>query len=165
MMKKILILLCILSLNLTNAQNIDRDKEMRETISWINKQFRKHSINQFYVFKEVIFIKNEPFLLVVKSPGTCTEMDEIERIPIKKIKPIRFEKTLSPEIKYEMYFETKNGEEVIWYQSEDKTCGQIGDYTFLQLNETIENDDILNRLKNAFNYLMELYNNDGKEKF
>ena len=61
--------------------------------------------------------------------------------------------------------QTKNGEEFVWFQSEDKSCGQIGTNMDFWLNSTIENDDLINRITLAFNHLMMLYGNDGKEKF
>lgn len=162
-MKYTLILFLCFTINNVNSQNLERDKEMRETINWIDKQFRDNSLRKNYKFNEIIYINNEPILSVIKTPGTCDE-DEIAQIPIKKIKPVRFVESIEPH-EYTIFFETKNGEEVIWYQSKDKSCGQIGDHTFFYLNESIEKDNLMPRLKEAFLYLMKLYGNDGKDKF
>ena len=165
-MKLHIFLFTLLAINLSvNSQNLNRDNEMKETINWINKQFRDNSFHKKYTFKEIEFVNNEPILFVVKTPGSCSDSEELEQIPIRKIKQVRFEEYIEPDNYYNIYFETKNGEEIVWYQSEDKNCGQIGDYTFLYLNKSIENDNLIKRLKDAFYYLMKLYDNDGKEKF
>jgi hypothetical protein len=165
-MKCFLTFILILIVNSTfYAQDVDRDKEMRETINWLNKQLRDHISRQKYVFKDIVFVNGEPIMYVQKSHGTCTNTEEIEQIPINKIKPIRYEEIVYPRNYFNIYFETKNGEEIIWYQNDDKSCGQIGDYTFLTLSSSIKEDNLLNRFNDAILYLMNLYGNDGKEKF
>lgn len=164
-MKHLFALIVFFSIDFTcTAQSLDRDNEMRETISWINKQFSNHSTSKYYVLKEIVYVDNEPIMYLIKSPGTCSEEEDIQ-IPIKKIKPIRFEEIVSPLHEYHLYLETKNGEEIIWYQSDDKKCGQIGDHVFIYLEDSIEKNNLKNRLSEAFLYLMKLYGNDGKDKF
>jgi hypothetical protein len=164
-MKHILFILILLTQSMCFSQKQDREKEMRETISWINNKIRNKGLDRNYLFQEIVFVKGEPILHLKQSPGICTDKDEIVQIPIKKIKKIRFVEQISSDHSYHLYFETKNSEEIIWFQSEDKTCGQIDDHDFIILWGIIDQDDLILRLQNAFSYLMELYDNDGVEKF
>lgn len=164
-MKRILFILILFTSFICFSQKQDREKEMRETISWINNKIRDKGVDRDYLFQEIIFVEGEPILRCKQSPGLCTDKYEIVQIPIKKIKPIRFVKQVSSENSYHLYFETKNSEEIIWFQSEDKTCGQIDDHDFIVLWGSIEQDDLILRFQNAFSYLMKLYDNDGVEKF
>ncbi|GAA4059224.1 hypothetical protein [Flavobacterium chungnamense] len=160
-MKHILVTLILLTQFICFSQKQDREKEMRETISWINNKLRDKGVDQNFLFQEIVYVKGEPILYLVQSPGICSDKCDIVQIPIKKIKHIRFAEATN----HLLYFETKNSEEIIWYQSEDKSCGQIGDYTFIELWGSIEQNNLILRLQNAFSYLMELYDNDGVEKF
>lgn len=164
-MKHILFIFMLFTPFICFSQKQDIEKEMRETISWINNKIRDKGVDKDYLFQEIIFLKGEPILYLKQSPGICTDKDEIVQIPIKKIKKIRFFEQKSSVHTYKLYFETKNSEEIIWFQSEDKTCGQIDDYHFIILWGSIEQDDLILRLQNAFSHLMKLYDNDGVEKF
>ena len=164
-MKRLLIITILLTSVAVHSQTADREANMKETISWINKQFREHADNISYAFKDVVLVNEEPILYVVTSPGLCGENDEIEQIPLKKIMPVSYQEMLSPEHSYAMVIKTKNGEEIVWYQNEERNCGQIGDHALLFLKDSIEEEDIKNRLVKAFSYLMSLYGNTGKEKF
>jgi hypothetical protein len=164
-MKHILFILILFTPFICFSQKQDREKEMRETISWINNKLRDKGVNQNYLFQEIVYVKGEPILYLVESPGICSDKYDIVQIPIKKIKHIRFVEQTNQTHEYLLYFETKNSEEIIWYQNEDKSCGQIGDYSFIVLWGSIEQDDLILRLQNAFSHLMKLYDNDGVEKF
>ena len=164
-MKHILFILILFTPFICFSQKQDREREMRETISWINNKLRNEGVNRNYLFQEIVYVKGEPILYLEQSPGICSDKNEIVQIPIKKIKHIRFVELIGKTHEYHLYFETKNSEEIIWFQSEDKSCGQIGDNDFIELWGSIEKDGLILRLQNAFSHLMKLYDNDGVEKF
>lgn len=140
--------------------------ETQETIDWINSKFaeNKNSWWGIYHIENIKTIENEPFLFISMRDICSVDGNLLIKVPIKKIKPISFIGPSGNDT-YDLILQTKNNEEVIWYQNEDKSCGQIGNEMSITLNASIENEDIMNRLKIAFNYLMSLYGNDGKEKF
>jgi hypothetical protein len=160
----IYIIIFIISFKNSYSQSKKSDNEIQETITWLNKKFLDFKAEQkIFLLNDVEYIEDEPFIKMIRI-GPCGDESLTIRIPIKKIKPISFTKNHLKNT-YQLRIETKNGEDINWYQSKDKSCGQIGPHMFFNLNESIENNDLINRIKKAFNQLMELYGNDGQEKF
>ena len=116
-------------------------------------------------FNDILFIKNQPFLILSIVPGFCEDIG-ICRIPIKKIKPVTFQYMSynSGEIvEQHLEFETKNNEEIVWSQNPETNCGVIGKKMFINLDNSVEENDLIIKLKNAFSHIMMLYGNDGKK--
>jgi hypothetical protein len=157
----VIILIFLLSVKNTYSQSKPSENEIQETITWLNEKFIDCQAEQkIFLLRDVEFIENEPFIKMIRI-GPCGDESLTIRIPIKKIKPISFTKNYSKNT-YQLRIETKNGEVINWYQSKDKNCGQIETYMFFNLSESIEDNDLINRIKKAFNHLMQLYGNYGE---
>jgi len=139
-------------------------EEAIDIISWLNEQLEKNKsiYESKYYFTDIIFIKNQPYLILARENGFC---EKNCKIPLRKIKPVTFEyKGFTGDIgEQELRFETKNNEEVVWYENEDLSCGQVGTNMFINLSNSIVNNDLTNKIIKAFNRLMIIYGNDGKE--
>lgn len=143
----------------------DENIEVKETIDWINGKFKENSAIQNNRIEKIQIIDNEPFIILTAEPGICEENIITKfKIPIKKLKPISFIGPEKVRNSYKLYFELKNNEEITWFK-DNEYCAQISNSSFIYLSDTIENNDLISRLEIAFNNLMLLYGNDGKEKF
>lgn len=140
------------------------NSEVQDTVNWINNKFEEHKDSWWGVFRieSIKQIENEPFLFI-SMRNFCSGVGNILiKIPINKIQPITF---LGPSSQnnYHLIFKMKNDKEFTWYQTEN--CGEIGNETFIVLDKSIENENIINRLKVAFDYLISLHTKNIKEKF
>jgi clan AA aspartic protease (TIGR02281 family) len=155
-------------LTIDNTSSKDkRYNDAMDTINWINLQLNENKsiAGSSYFFNDILFIKNQPFLILSIVPGFCEDIG-ICRIPIKKIKPVTFQYMSynSGEIvEQHLEFETKNNEEIVWSQNPETNCGVIGKKMFINLDNSVEENDLIIKLKNAFSHIMMLYGNDGKK--
>ncbi|HQZ26305.1 MAG TPA: retropepsin-like aspartic protease [Flavobacterium sp.] len=143
-----------------------RYNDAMEIINWINLQFNENKtiLGSRYFFNDIIFIKNQPFLILSIEPGFCENIG-ICKIPIKKLKPITFQQMTynSGDTEQQLGLETKNNEEIVWYQNKESNCGVIGKNMHINLNNSVAEDDLKIKIKKAFSQIMMLYGNNGKE--
>ncbi|TWI02377.1 aspartyl protease family protein [Flavobacterium tiangeerense] len=148
-----------------SSKNEQQHPEVLETINWINEQFENNIAipGSKYFLKNIMFIKNQPFIILGSEEDFCGEPCEI---PIKKIKTVTFQEMRHNSgdiVQQQLRFETKNNEEIIWFKNEESNCGQEGTYMFINLNNSVNNNNLIYKIKEAFTRIMMIYGNDGKE--
>jgi hypothetical protein len=164
--RSLIVLILLIKFQCSFSQNTSTQKDTEETISWLNHQFQNNKSYLNFTLKDIQLIDGEPILNLHINPGICNGEEEIYMIPLKKIQSVSFIPcTTDNDFFYYLVFETKDYQEIIWYQNDDKTCGIIGSSFKLPLHNSIDNDNLRKRIKTAFDHLMNIYGNDGKEKF
>ena len=163
--KNFYLIFLLLLLQKTYSQGKTFDDDSRETINWINKKFSENKKWRSYFLDRVERENNEPILIMTIEPGNCSSVDTC-RIPLRKIKSMSYEiySIRNQNDTYELSLKTKNDEEIVWFKK-DEFCGQIGNEMTISLNPSIESNDLKNRILNALNHLMFIYENKNREKF
>lgn len=150
-----------------NSQ-VDKIKETRETLDWINSKFVEHQFEtentkQIHVLKDVVEIRGNYYLIGFHIQETSMPWGFSQSfvIPIEGINNINYsekESNIWLEIKMKTgyFIQTNRTGNDEW---EEKLS-----FPFM-LSKTIDNDNLRPRFEKAFNYLIELYGNSRNDKF
>lgn len=180
-MRKTIILITILfSLNsLSQTSENNRITEIKETINWLNLKIKEHQFSdkkikleydlELVVQKNKCFLQVEqysywPIKLVAKSKSL---------IPLNEINPIFFENRgydKDAKYGYSLIINIKNENHSIQEQNLIYSLGNnekveaISEVS-IQLNKSIDNENLRERFKNAFNNLIEQTQKSVENKF
>jgi antitoxin component YwqK of YwqJK toxin-antitoxin module len=145
--------------------NIDLDKEIKGTIEWINSVFVKYQYEEPDLIQKqnihsVMEIENEFYLFGVRTQETSKPwaFSKGFLIPLTKINNIDFS-----EKKHNYWLEVKmknNEEAIVMIDGNDKK-DYIDKIEFM-LDKSIQQESLLPKLKNALEYIIELYKNKPK---
>ncbi|NLP59315.1 retropepsin-like aspartic protease [Lutibacter sp. B1] len=153
-----------------NKENVDFDKEIKETIDWINSIFVKYqfetldsnndAIKHKANIKEIIRIKEIDYIHCFLSQETSRSYASFKAqylIPVNKINSIHFNNRTS---NYNLAIRIKNNEKSIITQFDYKdgvTLNDVTDECGFVLDKSIDEKNLKPKLKNAFEYIIDLY--------
>ena len=145
----------------SNKDNIDFDKEIKGTIDWINSifvkyQYEKPDLIQKQNIHSVVEIENQFYLFGVRTQETSKPwaFSKGFLIPLSKINNIDYS-----EKKFNYWLEVKmknNEESIVMIDGNDKK--DYIDKLVFMLDKSIDNESLRPKLKNALEYIIELYN-------
>lgn len=168
-MKKNILILFIIS-NSVFCQEINREKEIKETLEWINSKMTEYQyedstldLKQLCNFTNVENINNEYYLKGIREQKSTKSWDfkYSFAVPISKINNITFtEKTSN----YWLVIKMKNNEKAI-IVTEVGRESENRESLVIILSKSIDDEDLKPRLLKAFNHICELYGNKKNEKF
>lgn len=164
----IIALLFLSSHSFAQKENLIREKEVSETIEWLNIKFIEHQFSsdgttQIHTFKEISEINGVNYLTGIHTQETNKpwRFSRIFIIPIDKINSISF---IDMPSNIWMEIRMKNNEDDIILYNEKAEATSVNSYAFM-LNNSIDNEKLRPRIKKSIEHLMELYGNKTKEKF
>lgn len=170
-MNKSIFLLIILISNNLFSQKIDREKETKETLDWINSKITEYQyedseddIKQICVFTKIEKIENEFYLIGIREQKTSKPwaFKMYFKIPISKINNITF---VEKKYNYWIEIKMKNNEKAIINYTDDDPVKENIEKMEIMLNKNIDNEKLQPRIIKAFNHILELYGNIKNEKF
>jgi clan AA aspartic protease (TIGR02281 family) len=145
----------------SNKDNIDFDKEIKGTIDWINSIFVKYQYEEPDLIQKqnihsVVEIENQFYLFGVRTQETSKPwaFSKGFLIPLSKINNIDYS-----EEKFNYWLEVKmknNEESIVMIDGNDKK--DYIDKLVFMLDKSIDNESLRPKLKNALEYIIELYN-------
>ncbi|PWK16766.1 retropepsin-like aspartic protease [Xanthomarina spongicola] len=151
----------------SNKDNIDFDKEVEGTIEWINSVFVKYQyeepdLKQKQNIHSVVEIENQFYLFGVRTQETSKPwaFSKGFLIPLAKINNIDFSEKKS---NYWLEVKLKNNEEAIVMIDGNDKKDYIDRLEFM-LDKSIDNESLMPKLKNALEYIIELYNEKPPNK-
>ncbi|MBG25674.1 MULTISPECIES: retropepsin-like aspartic protease [Croceibacter] len=145
----------------SNKDNIDLDKEIKGTIEWINSVFVKYQYEEPDLIQKqnihsVVEIENQFFLFGVRTQETSKPwaFSKGFLIPLAKINNIDYSEKKS---NYWLEVKMKNNEEAIVMIDGNDKKDYIDRLEFM-LDKSIDNESLRPKLKNALEYIIDLYN-------
>jgi len=170
-MRKFTFILILLMINNLFCQKVNREKETKETLDWINSKITEFQyedsdgdLKQLCVLINVEKIDSEYYLVGTREQKTSQPwaFKFNFKIPISKINNISFEEK---HYNYWLIIKMKNNEKaIINFTEEDPVKENIAEIEIM-LNKNIDKEDLKPRLLKAFNHILQLYGNIKTEKF
>lgn len=169
-MKKLIFLIIILVGNNLFSQKIDKEKETKETLDWINSKLTEYQYEniedgtkQRCSFTKVEKLESGYYLVGIREQITSNPWSEKLnfKIPIAKINDITF---VEKKFNYWVEIKIKNNEKAILNFTDEYFRADVEKIEFM-LNKNIDNEKLQPRLLKAFNHLLSLYGNVKTEKF
>ena len=144
----------------SKKDNIDFDKEIEGTIEWINSVFVKYQYEDTDLIQKqnihsVVEIENQFYLFGVRTQETSKPWAYSKGflIPLSKINNIDYSEK---KFNYWLEVKMKNNEEAIVMIDGNDKKDYIEKLEFM-LDKSIDNESLRPKLKNALEYIVELY--------
>lgn len=168
--------------NRITSKNVE--KEIEETISWLNDKIQKFQINgkikaEYELFFEKVdneyYIKvHQDFYLYGKDKGITEK--SVTYIPVKEIGSIEFkdrgyEWETEDKRGYILFIYIKNDnhkivkESISYFMGKENKSSEKESYYVINLKRAIDEENLRERMKKSFDYLKEMTNEKKTEKF
>ena len=151
----------------SKKDNVDFDKEIKGTIEWINSVFVKYQYEDTDLIQKqnihsVVEIENQFYLFGVRTQETSKPWAYSKGflIPLSKINNIDYSEK---KFNYWLEVKMKNNEEAIVMIDGNDKKDYIDKLEFM-LDKSIDNESLRPKLKNALEYIIELYKDKSSNK-